>query len=97
MEKRRHRPGSLRWWFEHRHTGELTVAQVPNWPLVIIAVLWVLRRFLVAGSSPDQLASVLTTGLWLLWAGDELIRGVNPWRRLLGAVVIGWQLYAIFT
>ena len=32
-----------------------------------------------------------TTGLWLYWAFDELIRGVNPWRRALGLGVIVWQ------
>jgi hypothetical protein len=25
----------------------------------------------------------------LIWAGDELLRGVNPFRRLLGAAVLG--------
>ena len=26
------------------------------------------------------------------WAADELIRGVNPWRRLLGGAVLATQL-----
>ena len=27
------RKGSWRWWFESRETGEITIAQFPNWPL----------------------------------------------------------------
>jgi hypothetical protein len=33
----------------------------------------------------------------LFWGADELIRGVNPWRRLLGALVIAWQLIGLVT
>jgi hypothetical protein len=28
----------------------------------------------------------------LVWAVDELFRGVNPWRRFLGAAVLGYEL-----
>jgi hypothetical protein len=30
---------------------------------------------------------VVGVGALLVWAGDEIVRGVNPWRRLLGTVV----------
>jgi hypothetical protein len=30
----------------------------------------------------------VATGAIVVWALDEVIRGVNPWRRLLGAVVL---------
>jgi hypothetical protein len=33
-----------------------------------------------------QLVAALALGWWAL---DEIGRGVNPWRRLLGAVVLG--------
>jgi hypothetical protein len=26
-------------------------------------------------------------GALLIWAGEEIVRGVNPWRRCLGAAV----------
>ena len=32
--------------------------------------------------------TVIGTGALIIWAGDELIRGVNPFRRLVGAVVL---------
>jgi hypothetical protein len=84
--------GAVRWWFEDRGTGRITIAQFPNWPLFAIAALWVVRRIVDAGSTLADVAAVVTVGLWLFWAGDELVRGVNPWRRLLGAGVIVWQL-----
>jgi hypothetical protein len=31
----------------------------------------------------------VATGALVIWALDELIRGVNPWRRVLGGVVLG--------
>lgn len=83
---------SIRWWFESRQTGQITVGQFPNWPLFAIAGATVLRRLTEAGSTVNDGAGWLVTGLWLYWGGDELLRGVNPWRRLLGAGVIGWQL-----
>jgi hypothetical protein len=34
----------------------------------------------------------LSTLSLLWWATDEVLRGVNPWRRLLGTVVLGVEL-----
>ena len=85
----------LRWWFENRHTGKITVAQFPNWPLFAIAASSVVRRLASDGSVLADIAALLTVCLWLFWGGDELIRGVNPWRRLLGAGVILWQLVGL--
>jgi hypothetical protein len=40
------------------------------------------------------LSAVVTGGL-LLWAADEIVRGVNPWRRCLGTAVAAYELAAI--
>lgn len=85
------RVGSWRWWFENRKTHEITIAQFPNWPLVAIGIGWLAGRLTNEGSTLDQVIEVGTTGLWFYWGFDELIRGVNPWRRSLGLGVIGWQ------
>ena len=29
------------------------------------------------------------------FGATEIIRGVNPWRRLLGTAVVAWQLIAL--
>jgi hypothetical protein len=81
----------LRWWFEDRRTGRITVAQFPNWPLWGIAVAWIVGGVATEGSPVADLAAAATIGLWLWWGTDELVRGVNPWRRLLGVAVIAWQ------
>lgn len=86
---------ALRWCFENRQTGQITVAQFPNWPLLAIAATWVLRLLVADGSTVADVATVAATGLWLYWGADELVRGVNPWRRVLGAGVIVWQVVAL--
>ena len=30
---------SARWWFENRETGDITIAQFPNWPLWGIGII----------------------------------------------------------
>jgi len=76
------------WLFVDRRTGGYTVAQWPNVALwVFIAATVVLRLLHPAGALGTALRRV-ADGSLLLWAGDELLRGVNPFRRLLGLVVL---------
>ena len=78
---------SLRWGLEDRKTGKLVVAQRPNLLLALAIAGLLLTRLLPS----SLLAVVLAKTLWLAWSGDELLRGVNPWRRALGLTV------AVFT
>lgn len=39
----------------------------------------------------------LGRGVLIAWAADEILRGDAPVRRLLGAVVLTWQLFVLFT
>lgn len=88
------RPGSLSgWFFRDRRTGEIVIAQWPNLPLWLFAgaasLSWGLDA--TAASVPDgtrsalRLVAIVCLGWWAL---DELFRGVNPWRRLLGGAVL---------
>lgn len=86
---------SVRWWFENRETGEITIAQFPNWPLFGVGLAWATRRIADDGSPWHDIAGVAVPVLWCYWGADEVVRGVNPWRRLLGAGVIVWQLAAL--
>jgi len=74
---------SLRWWFEDRTTGKTVIAQRPNL-LFSACIAGFVATMLFDGNSGVLLVS---KGLWLLWSGDELFRGVNPWRRSLGLLV----------
>ncbi|MDP4003456.1 hypothetical protein [Methylobacterium sp. NEAU K] len=86
------RAGSIRhlydWLFRDRSTGAITIAQWPNLPLWLFLAL-TLAAWLARGVEPA--ASWLDIGADLAlgwWAVDELVRGVNPWRRFLGAATL---------
>jgi hypothetical protein len=83
------------WLFRNRSTGRITVAQPPNLSFVIFAVLatarWIFAPSGAAGTALDVAAG--TALAW--WSIDELIRGVNPFRRLLGAGVLGWTIVSM--
>lgn len=89
------RSGSLRWWFENRETGDITIAQFPNPPLWIAATGWILGRLF--DGTIGTAATVATFGALIWWAIDEIIRGVNPWRKALGAAVLVWQVGGLVT
>ena len=78
------RPTRVDWWFRDRTTGAIVVAQFPNLPLWIFAATAVVGRFVSDGSGAGDVVRWIGTGALAWWALDEVIRGVNPWRRVLG-------------
>ena len=76
------------WLFRNRQTGEITIGQRPNAAIIIFVVAWAARRILEPTGSVGTALDVIVTGSITVWALDELIRGVNPWRRILGVVVL---------
>ena len=86
---------ALDWLFRNRQTGAITIAQMPNlvlWIVIVAAVLlWVWPS---AGNLSVALTFVVKGGL-IVWAGDEILRGVNPWRRCLGAAVALYELVTV--
>ncbi|MCJ2053729.1 hypothetical protein [Methylobacterium sp. J-070] len=84
------------WVFRDRTTGAITIAQWPNLPLWLFGAL-TLAAWATRGT--PTLASWLSVGADLAlawWALDELLRGVNPWRRFLGAATL-FGLVALIT
>jgi len=80
------------WLFRNRHTGRITIAQFPNVPLTMFLAATVVLWAFDPGGGARRASGVLAgTGL-LWWAVDELVRGVNPWRRFLGGAVLAGQL-----
>jgi hypothetical protein len=74
--------------FLSRRTGHITVVQWPNISLsAYIVVSVALHAFRPMGGI-DTLAHVLADVAIFVWAIDELLRGVNPFRRALGLLVI---------
>jgi hypothetical protein len=80
------------WLFRNRRTGEITIGQTPNASLLVFAAAWVLALLWDPGGAIGTGLDVISGVALLVWSGDELLRGVNPFRRLLGAVVLGGLL-----
>ncbi len=77
--------GSADWWFRDRATGERVVAQRPNAPILVVIAATLASRLAPAGPV-RRAAGMVATAALAYWSIDEMVRGVNPWRRLLGAV-----------
>lgn len=80
------------WLFRNRHTGRITIVQAPNLALWLFIAAAVLRSVLdPSGGSRTALDGMAAAAL-VWWALDEIGRGVNPWRRLLGGAVLAGQV-----
>ena len=83
------RPFSFEWWSAGR--GFAGVAQWPNPAISVWAVALLLKWSKAADSDTDRLLGGIATGALLVWALDELLRGVSPIRRVMGAIVLVMQ------
>jgi len=76
--------------FRSRTTGRITLAQLPNWLLAV----WLLASAVMWLGHPQgwvhAVLVVLASAALALWAGDEVLRGVNPFRRLSGLAMLAW-------
>jgi hypothetical protein len=81
--------------FRSRTTGRITLAQLPNWPLG----LWLLTSLVMWLAHPQgwvrAVLVVLSSAALALWAGDEVLRGVNPFRRILGLATLGRLVFSL--
>lgn len=75
------------WLFLDRATGRLVVAQWPNLPLWLFLAGAVMSALIPLSGTPALLLRLATAAALLWWALWELLAGVNPFRRILGAVV----------
>jgi hypothetical protein len=85
------------WWFRDRTTGELVVAQFPNAALWILLGSIVVRAFVTGDALLASIAGWVGTAALAWWALDEVTRGVNPWRRLLGLAGCGLVIVRVLT
>ncbi len=85
------------WLFRNRTTGERTIAQFPNVPLLVFLVAVVVRWLAHPSGTVGTVVDVVATGALVVWAADEVVRGVNPWRRILGGTVLTWTVVGLLT
>ena len=83
------------WLFRDRTTGRVTIAQFPNAALGLFLAASLLQWILAPGGGASTALDALATGGLIWWAVDELVRGVNPWRRFLGGAVLAGQIVRV--
>jgi hypothetical protein len=79
------------WFLRDRYSGRIVVGQWPNLPLWLFAGARLVSTW--ADEPLRRWAWLLSEAALFWWAADELARGVNPWRRCLGAGVLIWMAY----
>jgi hypothetical protein len=85
----------MQWFFRNRQTGGITIAQAPNLILWVVIVAGALRWVWPWPGMSATALDIVSRGGLVIWALDEIVRGVNPWRRCLGAAVLIYELVTI--
>jgi hypothetical protein len=85
----------LLWCFRNRETGEITVAQTPNLALSVFLVATGILWLTHPSGAISTVTKVAATGSLIVWALDEVVRGVNPWRRFLGVAVLIYEVSTV--
>jgi hypothetical protein len=83
------------WTFRSRASGRITVTRVPDTALLVWLGATLLQRLWDPRVAGHDVPAAVSTIALVVWAGNEVLRGVNPFRRLLGVVVIAWTAWAL--
>lgn len=81
------------WFFTDPVRGRVVIAQAPNAAIDVFIVATILRW--TPYDRVDAELRWVGAGALLVWGLDEVLRGVSPFRRVLGAIVLGWQLFGL--
>ena len=79
---------ALDWFFRDRRSGRIVIGQWPNLPLWLFGLLQAIAWVAGEGVAVGRWAVLGSRIALAVWAADEVFRGVNPWRRCLGAAVL---------
>jgi hypothetical protein len=82
------RSSAVDWLFRHRENGQIALGQVPNLEQRVFQLSTVIGTLLPKSRLRTALG-VVAIGALTVWGFDEMIRGVNPFRRLLGLATLG--------
>jgi hypothetical protein len=78
----------LDWMFRSRETGRITLGQPANLEQKIFSGATLVGVLLPKSRVRTAVGMVAVLALFV-WATDEIARGVNPFRRILGGVALG--------
>lgn len=81
------------WFFTAPASGRIVIAQAPNAAIDVFVVATILRW--TSFDRVDTELRLVGAAALLVWGLDELLRGVSPFRRVLGAIVLGWQVVGL--
>jgi hypothetical protein len=81
--------------FFHDADGRSVIFQPPN-PAIGVFFLALALRWSPWDARDTELLWI-GRGALIAWAADEILRGDALVRRLLGAVVLAWQLFVLLT
>jgi hypothetical protein len=76
------------WLFRSRDNGRVTIAQWPNFSLWIFLVCQLVERLASAAGTVGGVVDWTGRAALAWWSLDEIVRGVNPFRRGLGVVIL---------
>lgn len=86
--------------FRDRTSGKIVLFQKPNallWLFLLAAAFRYGLTFFDASNQLQRISRFVMFGFLGLWAVDELLRGVNPFRRLLGAGILIFIAVSLWT
>jgi hypothetical protein len=79
---------SVDWLFRNRKTGKFTLAQMPNGPLALFVGFRIAQALVSPPGTAHDVLRWLAIAALAWWGLDELLRGVNPFRRILGVAAL---------
>ena len=85
----------LDWMFRSRKTGRITIGQTANLEQKIFSGATLVGVLLPASKLRTGVGVVAVLAL-VVWAIDEIARGVNPFRRILGGATLGGLTWLAF-
>ena len=77
----------VNWMFRSRETGRITIGQSANLEQKIFSGATLVGVLLPSSKVRTGVGVVAVLAL-LVWATDEIARGVNPFRRILGGATL---------
>lgn len=78
----------LGWFFRSRETGQVVIAQAPNLPLWVFLAAAAARATFRPNGGAGAAVAVVAGGALVWWSAGEIGWGVNPFRRIVGGIVL---------